>query len=91
MPECHVSVRWPDGAAEDVYSPSTVVGRHFAVGASYPVGEFVDRSRAALRAASHRVEARYGKPCSSAAASLRAVEARAAGFDRGEVTVEGIG
>ena len=81
-------VRWPDGTAQTCYSPSLVVTDHLAVGAGYPVPEFLDRARTALGIASDRVQAAYGFPCSRAAASLAAIEAAAtrqpAGRDPGD-------
>jgi uncharacterized repeat protein (TIGR04042 family) len=90
MPERYVLVRWPDGAAQRIYSPSTVVEEYFVPGQRFPVGEFVTRSRTALGIASDRVRAAYGFPCGHAARSLAAVEARAAGQPAGDVLVEGI-
>jgi uncharacterized repeat protein (TIGR04042 family) len=91
MPERYVLVRWPDGGAQRIYSPSTVVEDFFTAGQRMPVGDFVARSREALTLASDRVHQAYGFPCGNAARSLSLVEARAevqpAG---GEVVVEGI-
>ena len=82
-------VRWPDGARDRLYSPSLVVRDHVRVGATYPVVEFVERSRTALGLASDRVQARYGFPCSRSAASLAQIEAAAATHDSaGAVLVE---
>jgi len=44
----------------------TVVHRYFAAGEEMPVAEFLQRSRAALAAASERVRAKFGYSCSSA-------------------------
>ncbi|GAB2927771.1 hypothetical protein GCM10027047_25670 [Rhodococcus aerolatus] len=81
-------VRWPDGTAQACYSPSLVVTEHLEVGARYPVADFVARTRAAMTTASERVQARYGFPCSRAAATLAQVEAAAARAGAGEVRVE---
>jgi uncharacterized repeat protein (TIGR04042 family) len=89
MPERYVVVRWPDGAAQRIYSPSTVVEEYFAPGDRIPVGEFVVRSREALGVASERVRQAYGFPCANAARSLASIEARASGV-HGDVVVEGI-
>ncbi|SDT13760.1 MSMEG_0570 family protein [Friedmanniella luteola] len=86
MPEMTFTSRWPDGHELVSYSPSLVVHDHLEAGGRYPVAEFVARSRTALETASERVRARYGVPCSRAAASLAAIEARAAGLD-GDVEV----
>ena len=76
----HVHLRWPDGSAQRVYSPSLVVLDHLDEGASYPVDELVPRVRTALTEASNRVRSSYGFPCTRAAASLAAVESRAARY-----------
>ena len=89
MPERYVVVRWPDGAAQRIYSPSTVVEDFFAAGDRIAVAEFVSRSREALGIASERVRQAYGFPCSDAARSIASVEARASGMT-GDVVVEGI-
>lgn len=73
-------VRWPDGSTQRCYSPSTVVGEHLRPGEAYALGEFLQRSRTALGAASDRVAARYGFACTSAAAQLADIEQRAAAF-----------
>jgi hypothetical protein len=39
MPERYVLVRWPDGVAQRICSPSTVVEDFFAAGQRIPVGE----------------------------------------------------
>jgi len=90
MPERYVSVRWPDGHVQQIYSPSTVVEDYFAAGERVPVDEFVARSRAALGAASERVRAAYGFPCGRAAAALADVTATAGRYAGGDVTVERI-
>jgi uncharacterized repeat protein (TIGR04042 family) len=90
MPERYVSVRWPDGQTQRIYSPSTVVEDYFHTGQTIPVADFVARSRAALTVASDRVQAAYGFPCSRAAASMAAIAATAQDQRTGDVTVEGI-
>lgn len=80
MPEMRFIVRWPDGVLESCYSPSLVVREHMAVGESYPVGDFVSRSRTALEIASERVREKYGFACSSALDQLARIEERASGF-----------
>ena len=77
MPEMHFHIRWPDGRREACYSPSLVVKEHMSVGESYPLDDFVARSRAALTIASERVRARYGFPCSLALGQLARIEASA--------------
>ena len=78
MPEVFVDVHWPDGSREWLYSPSTVVEEVFHAGESYPLTEFVELTRTAMTEASDRVRARFGFPCTRAAATLAAVEATAA-------------
>ncbi|MCM4078592.1 MSMEG_0570 family nitrogen starvation response protein [Paractinoplanes hotanensis] len=90
MPERYVLVRWPDGEAQRIYSPSTVVEDFFSAGQRMAVGDFVATSRAALTEASERVRQAYGFPCGNAARSLASVEARAAAQPAGDVLVEGI-
>ena len=80
MPEMHFRVRWPDGAVETCYSPSLVIKDFFQPGASYPLADFLARSRTALRIASDRVEAKYGFPCSRALGQLARIEAACARF-----------
>lgn len=81
MPEMRFIVRWPDGRREECYSPSLVIRDHLAEGSSYPVTDFVARSRTALTIASDRVEAKYGYPCSLARGQLARIEATAASFN----------
>jgi uncharacterized repeat protein (TIGR04042 family) len=78
MPEVLVDVRWPDGSQEWLYSPSTVVEEVFSRGEAYPLADFVELTRTAMTEASDRVRARFGFPCSRAAATLASVEATAA-------------
>lgn len=82
-------VWWPDGSRREYYSPSLVVEDYLQPGRTYPVADFVGRSREALQQASDRVRAAYGMPCSLAAASLASIERAAAGFADGEVRVQG--
>lgn len=77
MPELSFLIRWPDGAEERCYSPSTVVAEHLAAGRSYALDDFVARCRVALTRASDRVEARYGHRCALAQSQLAAIETRA--------------
>ena len=80
MPEMIFDIRWPDNLTESCYSPSLVVREHLDPGASYPLAEFLARTRMALTVASERVQAKYGFPCSRAQSQLARIEARAAGF-----------
>lgn len=80
MPEMRFRIRWPDGSAETCYSPSLVIRDFFVPGKSYPLADFVERSRRALNLASDRVLAKYGWPCSRAMAQLTRIERSAAAF-----------
>ena len=80
MPEMHFRLRWPDGRRQSVYSPSLVVKDFFVEGATYPLADFLGRSREALRIASDRVKAKYGFACSRAAAAFAEIERSAAPF-----------
>jgi uncharacterized repeat protein (TIGR04042 family) len=91
MPEMRFLIRWPDGKAESCYSPSLVVKDYFAPGESYPLADFLTRSRAALTIASDRVKAKYGQACSRAIAQLGWIETAAGAFSdmpAARVTVE---
>ncbi|MTE01862.1 MSMEG_0570 family nitrogen starvation response protein [Paracoccus sp. YIM 132242] len=78
MPEVRFTIRWPDGAEECCYSPSTAITRHLRPGVAYPLEAFLSRARAGLSEASDRVAARYGFACSAAMDQLARIEARAA-------------
>ena len=80
MPEMRFHIRWPNGAAEICYSPSLVVKDFFSPGESYPLADFLQRSRTAFGIASRRVEEKYGFPCSRAANQLARIEAAARAF-----------
>lgn len=89
MPEMRFHVRWPDGRREACYSPSLVVKDYLKPGESYPLDEFVEKSRVALNIASERVREKYGFACSSAMDQLARIEAAAKRQVRGgHVTVE---
>ena len=92
MPEMYFRVRWPDGSVERCYSPSTVVADFFEPGSTYPVPEFVKRSRRALGIASERVRAKFGVACTGASAQLARIEDSAAAFTSpsAHVTVEAL-
>jgi uncharacterized repeat protein (TIGR04042 family) len=80
MPEMRFAIRWPDGTHESCYSPSLVIKDFFSPGESYPLDDFVTRSRTALNIASERVRAKYGFACSSAMDQLARIEAAAKTF-----------
>ena len=83
MPEMTVTVRWPDGHAEDHYSPSLVMHDHLEPGITYLVEDFAWRAQAALAEASERVRAKYGFYCTSAAESARRIRELAAAYPPG--------
>jgi len=80
MPEIRFTIRWPDGRQEQCYSPSLVIKEYFAPGETYPLDDFVQRSRTALTIASERVKARYGFACSLAMGQLDRIETEARRF-----------
>jgi uncharacterized repeat protein (TIGR04042 family) len=80
MPEMRFVIRWPDGKQESCYSPSLVIKDFLREGESYPVPDFLKRSREALQIASERVKAKYGFPCSLALGQLAQIEATATQF-----------
>ncbi|KND19284.1 hypothetical protein ADZ37_09680 [Pannonibacter phragmitetus] len=81
MPEMRFVVVWPDGSQEECYSPSLVIRDFFEEGQTYPLDEFLSRSRKALTLASDRVKLRYGFACSLALGQLARIEQRAALFN----------
>ncbi|MGF1569883.1 MAG: MSMEG_0570 family nitrogen starvation response protein [Nodosilinea sp.] len=80
MPEMRFHIQWPDGAEEICYSPSLVVKDYLAPGTTYPLEDFVARSRTALTIASDRVQVKYGRPCGLALGQLRQIEATASRY-----------
>jgi len=80
MPEMRFFIRWPDGTPERCYSPSLVIKDYFAPGETYPLADFVERSRTALNIASDRVKEKYGFYCTSAMAQLERIETAAKAF-----------
>jgi uncharacterized repeat protein (TIGR04042 family) len=81
MPEMRFVIRWPDGRRESCYSPSLVIRDFLREGESYPVPDFLQRSRQALQIASERVQAKYGHACSLALGQLARIEATATQFE----------
>ncbi len=74
MPVMHFQIRWPDQSESRCYSPSLVVQDYLTPGATYPLADFVARSREALGIASERVRAKYGFACSQAMDQLAEIE-----------------
>jgi uncharacterized repeat protein (TIGR04042 family) len=81
MPEMWFEVSWPDGTSDTCYSPSLIIKDYFREGEAYALADFLHRSRTALRIASDRVEAKYGRPCSLALGQLSAIETAASRFE----------
>jgi uncharacterized repeat protein (TIGR04042 family) len=80
MPVMHFHVVWPDQTETRCYSPSLVVQEYLQVGQSYPLPDFLQRTREALHIASERVRAKYGFACSQAMDQLADIEQLAAPF-----------
>jgi uncharacterized repeat protein (TIGR04042 family) len=74
MPEIRFQIRWSDGTQDSCYSPSLIVKEYFSPNTEYDLEEFVTRSRTALKIASDRVEAKYGRPCGLALGQLLDIE-----------------
>jgi putative flavoprotein involved in K+ transport len=81
MPSVEFTVRWPDGAAQRCYSPSTAIEQALVEGGVYPLPEFVRRCRAGLERASERVREQRGFSCTAAAQQLAAIEKGARDYD----------
>ncbi|HEY9888783.1 MAG TPA: MSMEG_0570 family nitrogen starvation response protein [Candidatus Obscuribacterales bacterium] len=77
MPEMRFQIQWPDGVTEACYSPSLVIKDYLTPGETYPLADFLDKSRTALKIASDRVQAKYGFPCGLALGQLQSIEAAA--------------
>lgn len=77
MPEMRFKVLWPDQTESLCYSPSLVIKDFLEPGQSYPLNDFVSRSREALNIASERVRQKYGYACSSAMEQLAQIETTA--------------
>ncbi|WP_214367664.1 MSMEG_0570 family nitrogen starvation response protein [Pseudonocardia sp. H11422] len=91
MPEVLFDTRWPDGSVRTFYSPSLIVEEYFQAGQTYPLEDFVARSRESLQLAGDRVRAKYGMGCAESAVSIARIEhaaARFTGAEGGTVTVE---
>jgi uncharacterized repeat protein (TIGR04042 family) len=86
MPEMMFHIAWPDGSTEQCYSPSLVIKDFLAIGETYPVPDFIQRSRTALTIASNRVREKYGFACSRAMGQLARLEN---GAQRFETTADG--
>lgn len=89
MPEINFKIQWPDGKQETCYSPSLIVKDYFDVGEAYPVADFLEKSREALKIASDRVQEKYGFPCGRALGQLRQIESTAQGYLTPSANTEG--
>lgn len=87
MPEMTFTVRWPDGATQECYSPSLVMHDYLADTTSYPLADFMSRAVTALNQASERVKAKYGMYCTSAVAQIDALQRSSSRYGGGDVTV----
>ncbi|GAB91502.1 MSMEG_0570 family nitrogen starvation response protein [Gordonia rhizosphera] len=83
MPEMTFTVRWPDGAVQECYSPSLVMHDHLDVGGCYTVDDFRSRATTALDEAAERVRAKFGFACTSAAATADDIKNTATRYDAG--------
>ncbi|MGC4932212.1 MSMEG_0570 family nitrogen starvation response protein [Gordonia sp. DT30] len=81
MPEMTFTVKWPDGAVQQCYSPSLVMHDHLEPGGRYTVADFRDRSTTGLDEAAERVRATFGFACTSAATTADAVTEAARRYD----------
>ena len=89
MPEVRFKIEWPDGKQEVCYSPSLVVKQYLSADAEYPLADFMERSRTALKEGSDRVAEKFGYPCGLALGQLQRLEATAERFgDSPEATVK---
>lgn len=84
VPEVHLRIRWPDGRATPLYSPSTVILETLPPGRQLTVAELRRLGREALRQASERVRQRYGFACTRADEEERRLLQTADGFDPAE-------
>jgi len=74
VPAVEFNVRWPGGGVQRCYSPSRAIEDALTAGASYPVKEFVARSRGALEEGSRRVRSKYGFACTASMAQAASIE-----------------
>lgn len=88
MPETRFQIQWPNGEEEVCYSPSSIVKQYFEPGQTYEIADFVGRSQQALRLASDRVQAKYGRPCGLALGQLQSIESMAQQFSQPDASVK---
>lgn len=80
MPEMTFEVRWPDGVAQQCYSPSLVMHDYLTPDTDYTVSDFVERCERALTEAGARVRVKYGFACTSAMATVEQIRHAAARY-----------
>ena len=76
MPETILTVKWPDGEVESIYSPSTIIKKYFEPGDQMKMKDFESKSQEAFEHASKRVEMVRGFACSAAMSSLHGIKAK---------------
>jgi putative flavoprotein involved in K+ transport len=81
MPSVEFTLRWPDGAEQRCYSPSTAIEHVLVQDGVYPLAELVRRCRTGLERGSERVREQRGFACTAAAEQLAEIEDRARGFE----------
>jgi uncharacterized repeat protein (TIGR04042 family) len=81
MPELCFTLHLPDGTPMVCRSPSTIIRSHLPPG-THDIPDFLAQARRGFAAASDRVRAVHGHPCSQAAAQLHAIETACRSFER---------
>jgi len=76
MPETILTVKWPDGEIESIYSPSTIIKKYFEPGEELDLIEFEKKSKEAFEHASKRVEMVRGFSCTAAMSSLHGIKSK---------------
>ena len=89
MPETILTVKWPNGEMESIYSPSTIIKKYFEPGDQMKIKEFENKSQEAFEHASKRVELVRGFACSAAMSSLQKIKSKVSAEenDQGVVTI----
>ena len=73
MPEVYMSVEWPNGQKDFVYSPSSVIRNFFNPEKEMSVSEFREKVIEALNSAGDRVREVYGFECTSATMEMNRI------------------
>ena len=76
MPETILTVKWPDGEMESIYSPSTIIKKYFEPGDEMNLKDFENKSKEAFEHASKRVEMVRGFACTAAISSLHSIKSK---------------